>query len=339
MTILADFRSGGFDSTVATVDRPDTHLAPVGTPARPDPDITVATWGSSSVSPFLMGPDREVLALSLGAVTGFVRYGASAVMATDPVAPSGLLGVAIDDTLEALGRRRLRPAFAAVVDDEPYRRRGLYVTPIAEDPVVDLRDFSLAGKLRSKVRHGVSAAQRHGIRAEPLTPELWESTKQMSDAWLKGKRGREMGFTLGRLSETELAGVDARVALTSDDRVVGIVTWRRYRGGEGRVLDLMRRAPDAPNPTMDYLIAEGLSSFAAQGVKEASLGSVPLSHGRLSERLYPTRSLHAYKQKFAPDWQPRFVATTSRLALPAALVAISRAYCGGRLLGAVRRNG
>jgi phosphatidylglycerol lysyltransferase len=101
----------------------------------------------------------------------------------------------------------------------------------------------------------------------------------------------------------------------------------------------MRRAPDAPNPTMDCLIAEGLTSFAAEGVKEASLGSVPLSHGRLAERVYPTRSLHTYKQKFAPEWQPRFVVTSSRLALPSALLAISRAYCGGRLLGAVRRNG
>jgi lysylphosphatidylglycerol synthetase-like protein (DUF2156 family) len=90
---------------------------------------------------------------------------------------------------------------------------------------------------------------------------------------------------------------------------------------------------------MDYLIADGLSSFAAQGVNEASLGSVPLSHGRLCERIYPTRSLHTYKQKFAPEWQPRFVATSSRLALPAALIAISRAYCGGGLVGAVRRNG
>jgi phosphatidylglycerol lysyltransferase len=339
MTILADLRIPAFWLSGTSVKARETPLETITAPERTDPAATVAMWGGSSVSPFLLGPDREVIELSLGGVTGFVRMGGSAVMATDPVAPSGLLGVAIEDTLDVLERRRLRPVFAAVADIEAYRERGLYVTPIAEDPVIDLSTFSLEGKLRSKVRHSVSAARRQGIRVEPLTLDRWESTRRMSDAWLKGRRGGEMGFTLGRLSESELAHVDARIAIDPDDKVVGIVTWRSYRGGEGRVLDLMRRSPDAPNPTMDSLIAEGLSSFAAQGVKEASLGSVPLSHGRLAERIYSTRSLHAYKQKFAPEWQSRYVATTSRLTMPFAMMAISRAYCGGRLLGAVRRNG
>jgi phosphatidylglycerol lysyltransferase len=321
----------------STLDRKPSPQ-PTSAPQPVDVADTVATWGASSVSPFLLGPGREALSLSLGGVTGFVRQGGWAVMATDPVAPSGLMGVAIDDTLEALHRRRLRPVFAAVVDDAPYRQRGLFATAVAEDSVIDLSTFSLEGKRRTKVRHSVSAAHRQGLRVEPLTPGRWASAQRMSQAWLRAKRGPEMGFTLGRLCEAQARDVDARVAVDADGNVVGLVTWRRYRGGEGRVLDLMRRAPDAPNPTMDFLIADGLASFAAGGIGEASLGSVPLSHGRLAERIYPTRSLRAYKEKFAPDWQPRFVVTPSRLTHPGGLLAICRAYCGGQLLGAVRRH-
>ena len=37
-----------------------------------------------------------------------------------------------------------------------------------------------------------------------------------------------------------------RVALDTANRVVGFVTWRSFDDGHGRVLDLMRRLPDAP---------------------------------------------------------------------------------------------
>jgi phosphatidylglycerol lysyltransferase len=100
----------------------------------------------------------------------------------------------------------------------------------------------------------------------------------------------------------------------------------------------MRRLPDAPNPTMDLLIAESLAEFAAAGVEMASLGSVPLSHGRVAERVYPTRSLRRFKDKFAPQWKPEYLATSSRFAAPAAMLAVVRAYSRRGLLTALRRN-
>jgi lysylphosphatidylglycerol synthetase-like protein (DUF2156 family) len=90
---------------------------------------------------------------------------------------------------------------------------------------------------------------------------------------------------------------------------------------------------------MDLLIGDSLAKFAAEGVELASLGSVPLSHGRLAERIYPTRSLRRFKDKFAPDWQPRYLAAPSRAWAPGALVAVARAYSTGGLCRALRRNG
>jgi len=112
-----------------------------------------------------------------------------------------------------------------------------------------------------------------------------------------------------------------------------------YDDGRGRVLDLMRRASDAPNPAMDLLLAESLLGFASEGVEVASLGAVPLSHGSLAERIYRTKSLRRYKDKFAPDWQLRYLVAPSRHRQLGAQLAVARAYCPRGLLLGLRHNG
>ncbi|MGH9302102.1 MAG: phosphatidylglycerol lysyltransferase domain-containing protein, partial [Acidimicrobiales bacterium] len=230
------------------------------------------------------------------------------------------------------------PLFAAVGEPGPYLERGMHSWTIAEDPVIHLADFGLGGSRMAGVRHSVSAALRSGLRITSLTEKYFCGAAEVSRLWLQKKRGAEMGFTLGRFIPSELEGVDCQVALDAEDRVVAFVTWRSYANGSGRVLDLMRRSAHAPNPTMDLLVADGLGRFAQAGVDEASLGSVPVAHGRLGERFYPTRSLRRYKDKFAPEWQPRYLVTPSRPSLPGALAALGRSYCPGGLARAIRRN-
>jgi phosphatidylglycerol lysyltransferase len=260
-------------------------------------------------------------------------------MATDVAAAPGHEEEGLTLALDVLGERGLRTAFAAVVDPGPYQRRGLWTAPIADDPLIDLRGFDLSGKRRASIRHSVTSARRAGLRVVPWSDELRGGTSAVSDAWLGTKRGGELGFTLGRFEDVNGASIDCRVALDGNDRVVGFVTWHCFDAGRGRVLDLMRRLPDAPNPTMDLLIADGLTEFAKDGLAVASLGCVPRSHGALAERLYPTSSLRRFKTKFDPSWQPRHLVAPSRLAVPGALRALARCFVSRGLLTAVRRNG
>src|ERR1700730_1274860 len=85
-----------------------------------------ALYGRCSVSPFLVGPDRRVVLLSGGGVTGFVRRGRWAVMATEPATPAGTEVAALDELLQHLGDARLRPVFAAVSMPELFERAGMY---------------------------------------------------------------------------------------------------------------------------------------------------------------------------------------------------------------------
>ncbi|HWC39899.1 MAG TPA: DUF2156 domain-containing protein [Acidimicrobiales bacterium] len=300
-------------------------------------EAAVARWGRSSASPFLGGADRTMIRLRAGA-TGYVRQGRWAVLATDVAAPIEAAADALDELLDVLAGQRLRPVFACVTDAEPYRSRGMHAIAIADDAVVDLGSFSLSGSRRAKVRHSVSAARRAGIVVAPFSAELAEGAAAVSAAWLATKRGGEMGFTLGRFDPEELGRADCRVALDADGRVMGLVSWHRYDAGRGRVLDLMRRAPEAHHATMDALIAESLLGFAAAGVERASLACVPRIKGRVAHGVYPTTSLRRYKDKFAPSWEQRWLVVPSRTRLAGGLLAVGRSYCPGGLVAGLRHN-
>ena len=131
---------------------------------------------------------------------------------------------------------------------------------------------------------------------------------------------------------------DVWVVLDGDGIVQAWASWRHYRASTARVLDIMRRRPDAPNPALDLLIASTLEHYRDRGVAEASLASVPHDHGRVAALIYPTQSLRAYKQKFDPQWQPRWLAIPHGYQYPSAVLAIGAAYSEGGMLRALRRN-
>ncbi|HEX4540823.1 MAG TPA: DUF2156 domain-containing protein [Acidimicrobiales bacterium] len=325
--------------TKAKVRTPHRRSRPQATPAAtvtPLMQAAVARWGRESASPFLLGEDRVVVRLSGAAVAGYVRRGRWAVLATDVAAPPWARERVLDELLVRLKQDRMRPVFTCVAEAEPYESRGMYAMPIAEDAVIDLTSFSLKGKRMANIRHSVSAAKRAGLTVAPWSPELAEGVAEVSKAWLGTKHGGEMGFTLGRFDPEEISSTDCRVAVNSSGKAVGFVTWHHHDGGRGRVLDIMRRSPDAPNPTIDLLIAESLLGFAEAGLREGSLACVPLSRGKMAERLYPTASLRRYKDKFNPAWEPRWLVVPTRRQLPGGLAAVARSYVPGGLRQVLR---
>jgi lysylphosphatidylglycerol synthetase-like protein (DUF2156 family) len=299
---------------------------------------TVERYGRASVSPFVVEPGNVGFRVPNG-VAGYRAVRRWAVFATGPVAPIGFEADALAGVLEHVAAARRVALFAAVPDPEPFLDHGMHATPIADDALVALPDFSLAGKRRAGIRHSVSSAARAGLRVVPYTPDRYAELARVSEGWLRTKRGGELGFTLGTFDAAHLRRTECRVAVDADDAVVGFVTWRRFDDGRGRVLDLMRRTADAPNPTMDLLVATSLIEYAASGVAVASLGSVPRSHGAVGEHFYAAGSLRRYKDKFAPAWMPMWLVVPSARRFPSALRALATAYCPHGLLRAIRRNG
>lgn len=123
--------------------------------------------GRSGVAPFAAAAGLEVVELAGGlALVGYARHRRWAITAGDVLAPQPLLGDALREYLSVLAERRLRPVFVAIADPTPYRALGMAVQPVAEEAVIDLDRFSLAGAPRAGIHPGRQrAARRSGCSA------------------------------------------------------------------------------------------------------------------------------------------------------------------------------
>jgi phosphatidylglycerol lysyltransferase len=295
------------------------------------------------VAPFVGNPGVTPVPLLDGrGVSGYARVGRWAVTPGDVLAPAGLREEALTEYLAILAERGLRPAFLAAGEPEPYRARGMHVVEVADEATVALDEFGLSGPRRANLRHSTTSARRIGLTVARYASWHEPQIAEISDEWLRTKRGGELGFTLSRHEDVtqQLADGTADLWLTIDGE--GIVqawcTWRPYLDGNARVLDVMRRRVHAPNPAMDALLVTVLENYRDAGLVQASLASVPRSHGELAERVFPARSLRAYKEKFAPQWSPRWLAVPARHHELLALAAVGKAYCPGGLRRALFRN-
>jgi phosphatidylglycerol lysyltransferase len=108
----------------------------------------------------------------------------------------------------------------------------------------------------------------------------------------------------------------------------------------------MRHRQDAPNGVMEALFVHVMLWGKSQQYQWFSLGMAPLSgferspvaslwnrlgsfvyrHG---EALYNFQGLRAYKEKFDPVWEPRYLAWPGGLRLPRILADISALIAGG----------
>ena len=156
-------------------------------------------------------------------------------------------------------------------------------------------------------------------------PAWIPALKQVSDEWLLGKPGEEKCFSLGRFDPGYLARFDCAVARRREQVLAFANLWALPNKNELSI-DLMRRRSETPNGTMDFLIGHCVAHAANTGFARFSLGMAPLSGlisrplsprwvhlgatiYRRGNRLYGFTGLRAFKQKFHPRWQSRYVAT------------------------------
>jgi phosphatidylglycerol lysyltransferase len=104
--------------------------------------------------------------------------------------------------------------------------------------------------------------------------------------------------------------------------------------------DLMRFLPDAPESVMEYLFLQLMLWGKQEGYRWFNLGMAPLSgledHAlaplwnrlgafvfRHGEHFYNFKGLRHYKEKFDPEWEPRYLASPGGFALPRILTNIA----------------
>nr|WP_218005361.1 bifunctional lysylphosphatidylglycerol flippase/synthetase MprF [Hydrogenophaga palleronii] len=299
----------------------------------------------------LMGDKSLMVSDSQRAFIMFGRRGRSWVALYDPVGPVNEWAELVWRFVEQAREQGGRAAFYQVRPDglPVYLDAGLRVHKLGECALVELPGFSLQGKARANLRHGVSRAQREGLSFEVLAPaqavEVFTELQSISDAWLSDHQTAEKAFSLGAFRRDYVLRQPVAV-VRQGERIVAFATLLCTDQKLEASVDLMRQHPDAPRSAMDFLFAQTILHFQAQGYQRFNLGMVPLSGmaqhplapnwhrlGRLlfnhGENFYNFQGLRAFKEKFDPVWEPRYLASPGGFAPFFILADVAALIAGG----------
>lgn len=314
----------------------------VGEPADPETiDRILATAARTDAQLARTGDKRFLLSAGGDAFLMYQIRGSSWLVMGDPVGPQEewadllwRLRAMADAAQGRLLLYQLSPQALEIAIE-----LGLQIVKYGEEALVDLQQFSLEGGAMRSLRQAAGRAERGGLAFEVVpaaeVPALLPALQAVSDAWLDAKGQKEKQFSLGRFDPAYLARFDIAVVRKEGQIVAFANLWATAARGELSV-DLMRHSKAAPSGTMDYLFVKLMLWGKAQGFERFSLGLAPLSgiegrplsptwaklaalifnHG---ERFYGFKGLRAYKAKFAPRWEPRYIAGPHGLAMLQAL--------------------
>lgn len=286
--------------------------------------------------------------------TAFIMYaveGRSWVAMGDPIGPPQEHQELIWRFRELCEQAEGWPVFYEVSHDTLYLYLdiGLTLLKLGEEARVPLPQFTLEGKARSGLRYAHRKLEKEGCTFEivaaaqvaALMPEL----RHISDAWLSGKNAREKGFSLGFFHPDYLTTTPVAVVRHAGHLIAFANLWQSAELEEISI-DLMRFLPEAPNGTMDYLFISLILWGKQRGYRWFNLGMAPLAglanrpHAPLwhragslvyahGEHFYNFKGLRAYKEKFDPLWEPRYLASPGGMALPRIMTNLTTLISGG----------
>jgi len=243
--------------------------------------------------------------------------------------------------------------------------RGLLAYKIGEEALIDVARFTLLGKRGAPVRHAITRAKREGLtvqcwQSNDIPQLVFDGMQRISAEWLDTRKVQsQMGFSMGRFPDDWSKDQLTVVALDPQDNVQAFLTWTPLYAGNGWALDGMRRGDQTPSGAMELLIAYAVEWAQTNGYLRMSLGLAPLSglggqkdldattcnvwqsnklHSlsfvercaaflhRRGILLGEYRSLYAFKAKFQPDWESRYLIVSERSGLLRIVLALAKAH-------------
>ncbi len=299
----------------------------------------------------LSGDKELVFATEAPAFLMYARQGAKRVVLGDPIGPDAAIKDLAWRFVEETQRAGDRPVFYEVSAQHLplWIDMGLVMHKIGEEAVVHLPSFSLSGSDFKTMRASFNKAQRAGNRMEILQPPhsetLIATLNTISTAWLGDKVGREKCFSVGRFDAAYLAHFPIAV-VRREGQIISFANLLIAGSGRNIAIDLMRYLPEDASGMMEFMFLSLIEHFRAAGAQEFSLGVAPLAglgdhrgarlwgkFGHLIYRhggaFYNFEGLRAFKQKFHPEWQPRYIALPFGLSPVVVMGEIALLIAGG----------
>jgi phosphatidylglycerol lysyltransferase len=294
----------------------------------PEVEKLVATTPHSSASLALLGDKEFTFSSDRLAALMHADQGRTRVVMGDPIGDPDSYAALLWDFIEQAQKEGRRAVFYEISTATVplFVDMGMNLYKLGEEARVNLLEFDITSTASKKLRHARNRIQREGFSFE-----IWDTVvvktrlhelQGVSDEWLRKHHAKEKRFSLGCFDPEYLCRTPIAI-IQKEGRVVAFANlWTNAAPCELSI-DLMRYATDAPSGVMDCLFAELLLWGKAQGYAWFNLGMAPLSglsaHAlaplwhrmarvvfRRGRRFYNFSGLREYKDKFHPEWSPRY---------------------------------
>lgn len=319
----------------------------------------VLAQGKDPSSYFALQGDKQFwFTRDRATVVVFRLAGSTAVVLGDPI--GAFPEQAVKEFLDWSRRQGIEPIFTSLPGATLpwYTAVGYRTMKIAEEAMIVPKEFRLEGKRVEDIRHGKSRMVRLGAQYE------WYRLNDLPDhvrdeidgVYRQAMRDRQMNalhFSVNFYPLPEEHAAWAVICRSASGGPWGAVSLLPFAGQAGLVIEQMLRSPSAPNGMMEALVAEAIHGAAERGYSSFSLGGAPLADASSPEvddlrsgirqyffknlqSFYRYEPLFRFKDKFAPAWEPRYVAYPSVVALPRVGLALAEVHTGSSLLRVVQ---
>lgn len=294
--------------------------------------------GSSYSYLFALG-DKQIFYNQKESVAFLYRpHKGSLLVLGDPIGDEADFADAICELIEFTIAHDMKIAFYQVSAKylEMLVEHGMRFVKIGEDASIILDEYSNVGNSGKVFRRMRNRMTQNGTEFEiiypPFEEELFTQLKEVSDSWL-GSRD-EMGYSLGFFDREYLSAGPIGV-VKSKTRIEGFANIA-FIDSKTVTFDMMRFRTDAPGGTMDGIMVSIIEWAKSIGFQKLNIGMAPLSnvgrraysHGAeklvkyvhdFGNQIYNFKGLRAYKEKFKPSWESRYLIYASTRSLPAVL--------------------
>ncbi len=306
-------------------------------------DLLQAHGDRDSLGYFALRRDKSVLFSPSGkAAIGYRVIGGVSLASGDPIGDPEAWPGAIRAWCEHADTFGYVPGELGAGEQaaESIRRHGFDALEIGDEAVLELCEFALEGRAMRPVRQAVNRVVRAGYTARvsrqgDLSPVELAEVVAAAERFRNGEVERGFSMALGRLGDPADPDLVLATAYDGDGALVavlGFVPW----GRAGLSLDLMRRARDSENGTVEFLVCETATSLAGSPVRRLSLnfavfrstferggriGAGPVLRAwrqvlMIASKWWQIESLYRANAKYHPTWVPRFVCFRKAADLP-----------------------
>lgn len=297
----------------------------------------LAKDGSTSLDLFKLLPDKSYFFSD--ELDSFIAYKTQmgvAIALGDPSGPEQSFESLIADFVDFAHERGWQVAFLQTTPRylALFEKAGLQSVKVGEDGIIDLDEYCAKTVNKKTFKSVVRKFDKEGYTLEKCVPPIAEAqideAQEISNQWLSLPGRRERGFSLGQFNRAELQANDLYLMRNKDKKAVAFVNQIKSYSPDEATIDMMRHSENAPGGAMDYLFAKLLTELHGQGYKYFSLGLAalsgvgnepgdPLEEKALHQvyehlnRFFSYKGLRAYKDKFDPRWDERFLIYEGRV--------------------------